>query len=80
MSRFSHAIIEKSMPLMIVLIIVAVSFGGLVEIVPLFFQKSTTEPIAGLKPYAALPLHDGEQVGRWQVALLRLRRGHGVLP
>jgi len=56
MRRFSHAIIEKSMPLMIVLIIVAVSFGGLVEIVPLFFQKSTTEPVAGLKPYAALQL------------------------
>jgi len=56
MSKFSHAIIEKSMPLMIVLIIVAVSFGGLVEIVPLFFQKSTTEPVAGLKPYDALRL------------------------
>lgn len=56
MSKFSHALIEKSMPLMIVLIIVAVSFGGLVEIVPLFFQKSTTEPVAGLKPYDALRL------------------------
>jgi cytochrome c oxidase cbb3-type subunit 2 len=56
MRAFSHAIIEKSMPLMIVLIIVAVSFGGLVEIVPLFFQKSTTEPVAGLKPYGALQL------------------------
>jgi cytochrome c oxidase cbb3-type subunit 2 len=41
---------------MIVLIIVAISFGGLVEIVPLFFQKSTTEPVAGLKPYTALQL------------------------
>jgi cytochrome c oxidase cbb3-type subunit 2 len=56
MSAFSHAKIEKNLPLMIVLIIVAISFGGLVEIVPLFFQKSTTEPVAGLKPYDALAL------------------------
>ena len=41
---------------MIVLIIVAISFGGLVEIVPLMFQKDTTEPIAGLKPLPALEL------------------------
>jgi cytochrome c oxidase cbb3-type subunit 2 len=33
-----------------------ISFGGLVEIVPLFFQKSTTEPVAGLKPYSPLRL------------------------
>jgi cytochrome c oxidase cbb3-type subunit 2 len=56
MSAFSHAKIEKNLTLMIVLIIVAISFGGLVEIVPLFFQKSTTEPVAGLKPYDALSL------------------------
>ena len=56
MSTFSHAKIEKNLPLMIVLIIIAISFGGLVEIVPLFFQKSTTEPVAGLKPYDALAL------------------------
>jgi len=56
MSTFSHAKIEKNLPLMIVLIILAISFGGLVEIVPLFFQKSTTEPVAGLKPYDALAL------------------------
>ena len=56
MSAFSHAKIEKNLPLMIVLIIVAISFGGLVEIVPLFFQKSTTGPVAGLKPYDALAL------------------------
>jgi cytochrome c oxidase cbb3-type subunit 2 len=41
---------------MIVLILVVVSFGGLVEIVPLFFQKSTTQPVEGLKPYTALQL------------------------
>ena len=39
-----------------VLIVLAVAFGGLVEIVPLFFQRSTTEPVAGLKPYPALEL------------------------
>ena len=51
-----HEKIEKNIGLMIVLIIVAISFGGLVEIVPLFFQKQTTEPVAGLKPLTALQL------------------------
>jgi cytochrome c oxidase cbb3-type subunit 2 len=53
---FSHETIETNSFLMVVLILCVVSFGGLVEIVPLFFQKSTTEPIAGLKPYTALEL------------------------
>ena len=52
----NHAPVEKNIGLMIVLIILVVSVGGLVEIVPLFFQKSTTEPVAGLKPYTALQL------------------------
>src|SRR5574340_1425817 len=51
-----HEKIETNNFLMIVLIVVAVSFGGLVEIVPLFFQRSTTRPIEGLKPYTALQL------------------------
>jgi cytochrome c oxidase cbb3-type subunit II len=51
---FSHEKVETSNFLMIVLIVLVVAVGGLVEIVPLFFQKSTTEPIAGLKPYTAL--------------------------
>jgi cytochrome c oxidase cbb3-type subunit 2 len=51
-----HEKIETSNFLMIVLILVAVLFGGLVEIVPLFFQRSTTQPIQGLKPYTALQL------------------------
>ena len=51
-----HEKIEKNIGLMIVLVILVVSVGGLVEIVPLFFQKSTTEPVAGLKPYNALQL------------------------
>jgi cytochrome c oxidase cbb3-type subunit 2 len=51
-----HEKIEKNIGLMIVLIIVAISFGGLVEIVPLFFHKQTTEPVAGLKPLTGLQL------------------------
>ncbi|HVO08768.1 MAG TPA: cytochrome-c oxidase, cbb3-type subunit II [Burkholderiaceae bacterium] len=51
-----HERIETSNFLMIVLILIAVAIGGLVEIVPLFFQRSTTEPVPGLKPYTALEL------------------------
>jgi cytochrome c oxidase cbb3-type subunit 2 len=51
-----HDLIERNMTLLIVLVILVVSVGGLVEIVPLFFQKSTTEPVTGLKPYTALQL------------------------
>ena len=50
----SHEKIETSNFLMIVLILVVLLVGGLVEIVPLFFQKSTTQPVEGLKPYTAL--------------------------
>ncbi len=53
---FSHEKVETSNFLMIVLILLVIAIGGLVEIVPLFFQKSTTEPIQGLKPYSALQL------------------------
>ncbi len=41
---------------MMILIVIVISFGGLVEIVPLFFIKDTTEPVAGVKPYSALRL------------------------
>jgi cytochrome c oxidase cbb3-type subunit II len=54
--KFTHEWIEKNPWLLIALVLLVVSVGGLVEIVPLFFQKSTTEPIAGLKPYSALRL------------------------
>jgi cytochrome c oxidase cbb3-type subunit 2 len=50
----SHEKIETSNFLMIVLILIVLLFGGMVEIVPLFFQKSTTQPVEGLKPYTAL--------------------------
>jgi cytochrome c oxidase cbb3-type subunit II len=54
--KFSHDLIERNLGLMIVLVVLTVSVGGLVEIVPLYFQRSTTEPINGLKPYAPLAL------------------------
>ena len=53
---FSHKLIEKNIGWLIVLTILIVSVGGLVQIVPLFFQKSTTEAVPGLKPYDALQL------------------------
>jgi len=53
---FTHEWIEKNVWLLIGMVLVVISFGGLVEIVPLFFQKSTTEPVAGLKPYSPLRL------------------------
>ncbi|QDL54825.1 cytochrome-c oxidase, cbb3-type subunit II [Rhodoferax aquaticus] len=55
-SGLSHEKIETSNFLMIVLILVVLLAGGMVEIVPLFFQKSTTEPIKGIQPYTALQL------------------------
>ncbi|MGV3655643.1 MAG: cytochrome-c oxidase, cbb3-type subunit II [Noviherbaspirillum sp.] len=54
--KLTHDKIERSPWLMIALVVLVVSIGGLVEIVPLFFQKSTTEPVAGMKPYSALRL------------------------
>lgn len=48
--------IEKNVTVLIVVTILVVAVGGLVEIVPLFFQRSTTEPVAGLTPYSALRL------------------------
>ena len=53
---FSHGTIETNNGLMIVLILIVLLFGGMVEIVPLFFQKTTTQPVEGLKPYTALQL------------------------
>ena len=51
-----HEKIETSNFLMIVLTLLALLLGGIVEIVPLFFQRSTTQPVPGLKPYTALQL------------------------
>lgn len=52
----SHEVVEKNLGLLLVCILLVILGGGLVEIVPLFFTKSTTEPVAGLKPYTALQL------------------------
>ncbi|WP_067522388.1 cytochrome-c oxidase, cbb3-type subunit II [Endozoicomonas ascidiicola] len=51
-----HDIVEKNIGLMVILVVVAISFGSLVEIVPLFFQNETTQPVEGLEPYSALEL------------------------
>src|SRR3954464_15613979 len=54
--KLTHDLIERNQALLIVLVILVVSVGGLVEIVPLSFQKSVTEPVAGLKPYTPVQL------------------------
>jgi cytochrome c oxidase cbb3-type subunit 2 len=51
-----HERIETSNWLMIVLVLLTIAVGGLIEIVPLFFQRSTTQAVEGLKPYTALQL------------------------
>jgi cytochrome c oxidase cbb3-type subunit II len=52
--KLSQEHVESNLPWLIVLVLLVVSVGGLVEIVPLFFQNSTTQPVAGLKPYSPL--------------------------
>src|SRR3954462_8843615 len=54
--KLTHDLIERNQALLIVLVVLTVAVGGLVEIVPLTFQKSVTEPVAGLKPYTPLQL------------------------
>ncbi|MGB0895630.1 MAG: cytochrome-c oxidase, cbb3-type subunit II [Parashewanella sp.] len=54
--KFNHEFIEKNIGLLAIFTVIAISFGGLVQITPLLFQKDTTEPVKGLKPYTALQL------------------------
>ncbi|QYJ80460.1 cytochrome-c oxidase, cbb3-type subunit II [Shewanella acanthi] len=54
--KFNHEIVEKNIGLLAIFTVIAISFGSLVEITPLIFQKDTTEPVEGLKPYTALQL------------------------
>jgi cytochrome c oxidase cbb3-type subunit II len=54
--KLNQDVVERNTGWLIILVILVVSVGGLVEIVPLYFQKSTTEPVKGLKPYTALQL------------------------
>ena len=56
MAFISQEKVETNNTLLIILIVLVVSVAGLVEIVPLFFQKSTTQPVAGLKPPTAVQL------------------------
>jgi cytochrome c oxidase cbb3-type subunit 2 len=51
-----HEIVEKNITLMAILIVIVISIGGLVEIVPLLYSKSVIEPAEGIKPYSALRL------------------------
>ncbi|NCO46869.1 MAG: peptidase S41, partial [Vibrio sp.] len=55
-SNNRHEIIERNVGLLAIFIIFAISWGALVEITPLIFQKQTTEPVENLKPYTALQL------------------------
>lgn len=56
MAKTAHDKVETNLGLMLILVVLVISIGGLVEILPLFFQKSTTEPVEGLEPYSALRL------------------------
>lgn len=51
-----HEAVEKNVGLLVLFIVIAISFGGLAEILPLFFQDETTKPVDGLKPYTALEM------------------------
>ena len=54
--KLTHDMIERNQALLIILVILVIAVGGLVEIVPLSFERSVTEPVAGLKPYTPLQL------------------------
>ena len=54
--RFSHELLERNVGLLIFFSILVVSFSGLVQIIPLFFQHSTTTPVEGVRPYESLSL------------------------
>lgn len=56
MSSSRHEIVEKNVGLFAILTVIAISFGALVEITPLLFQKQTTEPVDNLRPYTALEM------------------------
>lgn len=52
----NHAKLEKNIGLMIIFIVIAISFGGLAEIIPLMMSKEVNEPVTGLRPLTALEL------------------------
>ncbi len=53
---FTHDVVEKNVGLMAILVLIVISIGGLVQIVPLFFIAETSTPVDGLKPYTAMQL------------------------
>ncbi|MBY5920400.1 cytochrome-c oxidase, cbb3-type subunit II [Ferrimonas balearica] len=54
--KFKHELVEKNVGLLAIFTVIAISFGGVAEIVPLIFQQETTQPVDGLKPYTALQM------------------------
>lgn len=54
--KLNHEVFEKNIGLLGIFIAIVISIGGLVQITPLLFQKETTEPVTGLRPYSALEL------------------------
>lgn len=56
MQKNHHEKVEKSVGLLGILTVIAISFGTLVQITPLMFMEETTQPIDGLKPYTALQM------------------------
>ncbi|MGR5064909.1 cytochrome-c oxidase, cbb3-type subunit II [Photobacterium sp. DNB22_13_2] len=56
MAKNRHEIVEKNVGLLAILIVIAISFGALVEITPLLYQDQTTEPVDNLRPYTALEM------------------------
>jgi cytochrome c oxidase cbb3-type subunit 2 len=52
----AHELIEKNVGLLAILILIAISLGGMAQITPLMFQQQTMEPVDGLKPYTALQM------------------------
>ncbi|MBY5991608.1 cytochrome-c oxidase, cbb3-type subunit II [Ferrimonas balearica] len=54
--KFKHELVEKNVGLLAIFTVIAISFGGIAEIVPLIFQQETTQPVDGLKPYTALQM------------------------
>lgn len=55
-SNNRHELVETNTTWLIIFTVIAISFGGLVEIIPLFFQQQTNEPVEGLRPYSALEM------------------------
>lgn len=51
-----HELIEKNVGLLTILVLVAISFGAMAQILPLMFQQSVLEPVKGLRPYTALEM------------------------